>query len=458
MAKIVLGTHTNSFPLWPSTVTLEKGEENTHAHIIGKSGMGKSRLLTSLFLQRLKAGQAASLVDPHSDLARDILGHLIEEGYFQKPNHKLLFVEFERDDYYIPFDILHQPHLPPDCIADDIVEAMHRAFPELRTGAAQFDTLVVNGVELLIRNHLPLPALFPLILDEEYRQQLLENVDNYGLQAYFKNFDRLKDSEQANQSLSTLRRINLLTRSPVMEMALGQQGQNVLNFRELMDQGISVIYDLGKIQNANAARLLGCLITVGYERAAFSRKVSPNRTVHHLIIDEFGEFAAQSSEALEGMLSGTRKFGLFVTMSHQTLGQLAGKLHSALQNIGLKISLRIGDSDARELGREYGGYDPDLVKHAADRGHPLFFSIQEQQEAWVKALTHLPKQTALVKVGDKPTYQIRLLDVPDPKVTPAEIDRVKEYYARQIMRHKDQIRLPYRVQHEETIGRTAPRS
>ena len=73
---------------------------------------------------------------------------------------------------------------------------------------------------------------------------------------------------------STLRRIFLLTFSPALRYSLGQEA-NLLDFRKLMDNGVSVIFNLGGVQDADSRRLLGCLITVGFEQAALSRSDLP---------------------------------------------------------------------------------------------------------------------------------------------------------------------------------------
>lgn len=425
--------------LFPLRVALRDDQVFTHRHIMGVAGMGKSKLLEAIILQQIRQGIPMSFLDPHSDAADAVLSSLIGMGYFNDPAafDRLLYVEFAAGDRFMPFNVLSQPHLTPDVIADDVLEAMHRAWPELASGAAQFDTLVTNGIEVLLRNGLTLPALFNLILDQNYRQALLARVDNFGLRAYFDNFDKLKESEQANQSLSTIRRINLLTRSPIMEYGLGMV-ENRLDFRKILDEGTSVIYDLGNVGNANARKLLGCLLTVGYERAALSRRDVRDRIPHHLVIDEFSQFAAQSSGALETILSETRKFGLFVTMSHQTWGQLGERLHGALQNVGVKIALRIGREDAETMAKWFGFVDP-LTR----KDERAYYSLQEQWEGWVDALVNLDPREALVKIGSEPARKMRTLDVPDFNVPRERVEEIKEIYRRRLMTPQAEAVLPH---------------
>jgi hypothetical protein len=97
------------------------------------------------------------------------------------------------------------------------------------------------------------------------------------------------------------------------------QPDNRLPFRKIMDSGTSVIINLA-LRELEASRLLGCLLTVGYEQAALSRADAATHRTHHLIVDEFHSFTTQSSQAFASMLSQSRKFGLYLCAAHQFWG------------------------------------------------------------------------------------------------------------------------------------------
>jgi hypothetical protein len=97
---------------------------------------------------------------------------------------------------------------------------------------------------------------------------------------------------------STLNRMALLTFSPTLRYSLGQQ-ENALDFRQHLDDGVSVIYNLGGLDE-ETQRFLGALLLVGYEAAALSRaSLAPEaRKPWHLIVDEFSLFSARSEMTL----------------------------------------------------------------------------------------------------------------------------------------------------------------
>ena len=75
--------------------------------------------------------------------------------------------------------------------------------------------------------------------------------------------------------------------------------------------------------------------------------------------DEFQNFATDS---FADILSEARKYGLFITASHQLLGQLPPLLRqSVFGNVGQMICFRVGAEDAPLLSKELGLKNPDIL-------------------------------------------------------------------------------------------------
>src|SRR4051794_35115965 len=47
-----------------------------HVYCLGKTGSGKTTLLRNLILQDITAGHGVGVIDPHGDLAEDLLDHV----------------------------------------------------------------------------------------------------------------------------------------------------------------------------------------------------------------------------------------------------------------------------------------------------------------------------------------------------------------------------------------------
>ena len=51
-------------------------DERQHLYIIGKTGSGKTTLLRNLILQHIALGHGVGVIDPHGDLAEELLNHI----------------------------------------------------------------------------------------------------------------------------------------------------------------------------------------------------------------------------------------------------------------------------------------------------------------------------------------------------------------------------------------------
>ena len=71
MEHIILGAREN----WgqESPFVLSHDDRRHHLYAIGKTGTGKTTLLRNLILQDIEAGHGVAVIDPHGDLAGDVL-------------------------------------------------------------------------------------------------------------------------------------------------------------------------------------------------------------------------------------------------------------------------------------------------------------------------------------------------------------------------------------------------
>jgi len=426
-------------------------QANTHWHIIGTSGSGKSFFLAQLFLSLLKHGSPVTLIDPHGDLAKLILSHLVGQGrYKDKATYeKILYLDLpaaEQQERYLPFNPLLQD-LPAHTIASNFKEAMHRASPELSQGAAIFDTLLPRALRVLLANNLPITSLEPFLWDERFRSQVLARLtdqDTATITNYFAHvYAELRRSEQISYAGSVLRRAALLTDLPVLRYSFAQP-ENRLQFRKIMDAGQSVIINLA-LRELEASRLLGCLLTVGYEQAALSRADAADRRSHHLIVDEFHSFTTQSAQAFASMLSQSRKFGLYLCAAHQFWGQANQHLQEALQNTGIEVVFNVGRSDAEYTAKQLCRIDPLQVKHevadeyAVEKTHPVFYNLAEQWQSFAEYLQDLPPRHFALKLRGRKVKAGKTRNLPAPRVDPKELIEVEQEYLQRYFRSKQEI-------------------
>ena len=96
---VVIGQATR----WGQDAPMALGAKDRRHHLytIGKSGAGKTTLLRNLILQDIEAGRGVGVIDPHGDLATELLDHI--------PRHRIEDVVFFNPadiDYPIGFNFL----------------------------------------------------------------------------------------------------------------------------------------------------------------------------------------------------------------------------------------------------------------------------------------------------------------------------------------------------------------
>lgn len=413
-----------------------------HKHVIGLSGYGKSDFLANLCRQYLRLGIQFSLIDPAGDLAKRVIQLLAEDGYFEQEGafQKLWYIDFNRRDRAVPFNILQQPSFSPRDIAEHVKTACVRVWSSLAGGKAPLmEDIIKHATVCLVRHGLPITSLPAFLTQPQYRNSLLSQLpDDPDVAEFFHDeYDSWKSGDAAQMRQSTLTRARLLTFHDALRSPLSQR-ENKLDFTRIIDAGISVIYDMNAL-DLEQQQLLGCLLTVGYEKAAMARARTKeeNRRQHQLIIDEFALYCALSEDGFQSFLSQTRKYNVFLTVSHQNFSQTSSQLKDSLENAD-SVVFKLNRADSLWMAprlKRFKGMD---VKHevaddhAKERTHPAFKSKDEQFEEMAQELADLEIGDAYTRFGTRVT-RIRTTYLPKPTVSDAYIASILERYADRLL-------------------------
>jgi len=171
------------------------------------------------------------------------------------------------------------------------------------------------------------------------------------------------------------------------------------------------------------------------EMAAMSRidEVGERRPFY-LFIDEFQDFSANEGAAktLAQILSECRKFGLYLHLAHQTLGQLHSRISSALGNVGIRVVFSIDREDAVIMAPKLFSVDTEAVKHDAptENQHPLFENLQNQWENATATIQRLSPRHALIKRRNVPAVHIKTARIPSYRVMSTQVDALQKDLAR----------------------------
>jgi hypothetical protein len=55
---------------------ISAADQRQHIYIIGKTGSGKTTLVRNLIIQHIALGHGVGVIDPHGDLAEELLNHI----------------------------------------------------------------------------------------------------------------------------------------------------------------------------------------------------------------------------------------------------------------------------------------------------------------------------------------------------------------------------------------------
>lgn len=448
---VCLGTG-GLFGLFP--VSLALNDFNTHLYVVGQSGQGKSKFLQQLLFQLVTTGWGCGLLDPHSDLASDLIAQLASHPrnrpWLADPanRQRLLYLDPSRDDYLVPCNILKNASSTPYEVAENVVEAFRRVWPETLWEAPRFAQIMRNAVLVLALKGLSLLELEPLLTDGAFRKRLLADFPDPQVVSFFEHQYNRWGREQPIFASPVLNKVSAFLFKPHIRCMLGAN-DNYLDFRRILDDGRILIADLGGFNDEETQRLLGSLLMTSLEQTAFSRRnqTPPQRRPFFCLIDEFPLFCSRDQTSLARILSECRKYRLHLGLAHQTVSQLPGeRMQGALENAQLKVIFGTGRQTAQAIVGELFLPDPQAVKHevtdekAQERSHPLFNPLSEQFEVFTQMIQRLRQRQILVKLPEvEQVVQLKTLNVPASRMSQAYLARIKRVLARQVGRPRREL-------------------
>lgn len=320
-----------------------------HAYVIGKTGSGKTTLLRNLILQHIARGHGVGIIDPHGDLAEDLLNHI-------PPHRADDLVYFNPSDRAFPIGLNLLANVPPDdrsLVASGVVSALKNLWPD--SWGPRMEYILHNAVlALLDCPNTTLLGVNRLLTEPAYRRWVIKQVKDPFIRDYWLNEYESYDPRFMREAIAPIQnKLGQFLLSPVIRNILGQV-KNKVSIPFVMDDRRIFIANLSKGRlGHDKANLLGSLLVTQFQLAAMGRTQQPEheRQDFFLFVDEFQNFA---TEAFASMLAEARKYRLCLTLSHQYIAQLSQTIREAVfGNVGTLMAFRIGHTDAETLYGEF---------------------------------------------------------------------------------------------------------
>lgn len=328
---------------------IQSEDARQHTYIIGKTGSGKTTLIRNMILQHLYQGHGIALLDPHGDLAEELLEHY-------PPSRADDLVYFNPGDLEFPIGLNLLANVPPDerhLVASGIVGAFKSIWRD--SWGARMEYILYNAlVALLDCPNTSLLGVNRMLTDEKYRAWVIRQIKDPFIKNYWAEEFASYDPRFMREAIAPIQnKIGQFLMNPPIRNILGQV-KSKIDFRFMMDTGRVFIANLSKGKlGADKANLLGSLLTTQFQLATMSRADTPEheRRDFHLFLDEFHNFTTDSFAAI---LAEARKYRLCLTLSHQYVDQLSPEVRQAVfGNTGTMISFRIGYADAEILAKDF---------------------------------------------------------------------------------------------------------
>ena len=325
-----------------------------HTYIIGQTGTGKSALLANLATQDARMRQGFCLVDPHGDLALEV---------HQAAGESAIYWDVADPDCpygYNPLTYVKAAYRP--LIASGIIETLKLQWADA-WGARMEHLLRFALLALLSTLKATFADIMPMFTDKSFRSRVVSRVTDTEVRRFWQGeFPNMNYKNAADGVAPIANKLGAFLVHPVVRKAVCDP-TTPLRFRRIMDEGGTLIVNLGKGRlGADIANILGGLIVSNVMHAAMSRQDQPPelRTPFMLYADEFHSF---TSTAFVGVLSEMRKYGLGLVIANQYTAQLREEvLEAVFGNVGTVMSFRIGAHDAPMIAKQLGEIEPrDLI-------------------------------------------------------------------------------------------------
>lgn len=339
-------------------VCIQEDDRRRHFYIIGQTGTGKSALMQELIRQDIEAGRGVALIDPHGELAEDVLGlvpaNRVEDVIYFNPG------DIDRP---LGLNMLeYDPRFPEakTFVVNELLEIFEKLY-NLKSqgfGGPMFEQYMRNSLLLVMDDPESGNSLIevPKVLaDVNFRKYKLSRCKNIVVKNFWEQEAEKAGGEAAlaNMVPYITSKMNVFIANDLVRPIISQQ-QSSFNFRDIMDQGKILIVNLskGKVGDINSF-LLGMIIVGKILLSAFSRADLPSeqRRDFYLYIDEFQNV---TTKTIASILAEARKYRLNMIFGHQFIGQLDEDTRKAIfGNVGSFLAFRVGPEDAKYLLSEF---------------------------------------------------------------------------------------------------------
>lgn len=345
-----------------TSIGLTAEERERHTFIVGGTGNGKTTLMKYAIIQDILSGKGVAVLDPHGDLAKELLEYIPEE----RLKDVIYFNPYDMS-YPISVNLLEIPegfegdalNDAKDSITESVVTIMRKTFSDDATGGHRVEYNLRNAVlTALTVQDATIFTVYDIITNSRFRKPIVRNLKEEWLKNFWNNeFSKAGSYQQVKMMAGVTAKIGRYHASVSASRILSQP-KSTIDFDEILD-GKILICNLAKgYIGEDTSEIMGISILAKLQLAAYRRikRDQVDRKPFYVYVDEFQNFATTS---FVEMLSEARKYKLYLTMAEQTLSQQDDQkiVNTIITNTGTLVCFRTNSThDEHEMTRYFHPY------------------------------------------------------------------------------------------------------
>ena len=329
-------------------------DRQRHMYVVGQTGTGKSTFLKNLALQDMMAGNGFAFIDPHGDVAEELLSMVPKERtedviYFNPGD-----MDYPMGLNLFEFDTPEQK----DFLVQEAINMLYKLYDPQHQGiiGPRYEHWFRQAALTLMSDpagstFIDIPKVFT---DNDYAKQKLKFVtDHTVLDFWNKEMAQTSDYHKSEVLGWFVSKFSAFLSNEMMRNIIGQT-KSSFDLRDVMDNKKILLVNLSKGRTGEMnSKLLGMIFVMKFQAAAMSRANIPEseRQDFCLYVDEFQNF---STDSFATIMSEARKYRLNLIVANQFTTQLTEEIRDAVfGNMGTIVAYRIGQNDVEAMSRYF---------------------------------------------------------------------------------------------------------
>lgn len=327
---------------------IKRKDRSRHMYVIGKSGVGKTKLLELLIRSDVFFGHGLCVIDPHGDLIQSLMEFVpterLEDVILINPGDREFPISFNPIS-----NVAEEDRFP---VTNELIEIFKKQF------GSDWSPRVEHLLRMTTLAMIDYPGgtingMVSLLSSGRFRSKVIEYIKDSVVRRFwaieFPEWSQRYDAEAVSPLLNKL---GQLLADPLMRNIFGQK-DNKIDFYKFMQERKIVLVNLSKgLLGDDVSAFFGATLITKIKQSSMKRINLPQhlRQPFYLYVDEFQNIATKT---FENLLAEARKFGIAVTVANQNLCQLETSLKASLfGNVASIITFQIGADDAKILKDE----------------------------------------------------------------------------------------------------------